>query len=132
VPKFSQSVKPGPNPLFFGVLAVVALGILAGALAGDGTLLNSNLVFRIAVGGAVAGAGYIIVVVAWLAWHRRTMTKFGFAGQTMEAGASPETLEITERDLEVAQFMGTATEAIDELRRRVEELERSKRRSGEP
>src|SRR3954451_8048248 len=76
---------PGLNPLFWGVVLSLACGGVAGALAGDATILHSNLLFRLVVGGAVTAVAYAVVVVLWLAWHRRTLKRFGAAGANAEA-----------------------------------------------
>lgn len=118
--------EPGFNPLFFGTAAALVLGVVIAASAGDATVLHSNLLFRAAVGGGVAAVLYAAVVALWLAYHHRTFKRLGVAGTSVEPGDAKTADEITERDLEVAEFMGTTTNAIDELRRRVEDLERSR------
>jgi hypothetical protein len=61
---------PGPNPLFFAVLAGIALAVAAALAAGDdapAAALHSNLVFRIQVGAIAALAAYAIAAALWLA-----------------------------------------------------------------
>jgi hypothetical protein len=117
--------RPGPNPLFLGTAVALVVGVLAGALAGDGALVSSNLVHRLVVGAVTAAVVYVAVVALWLAYHRRTFKKVGVAGAHVETGDPATAAEIGERDLKVAEFMGTTTSAIDELRRRIERLEDS-------
>jgi hypothetical protein len=112
---------PGPNPLFFGVLAAVVIGMAFGAVAGDGELLHSNLLFRFVVGGAVAAILYITAAAMWLAWHRRTFTKLRIASSGVDAPDVRE--EVRKRDLEVAEFMGATTQALEDVGRRLEQLE---------
>jgi predicted ABC-type sugar transport system permease subunit len=70
--------RPGPNPLFFGVLVAVGLGGAAAAVASDKTtVVHSNLVFRLIVGGIMAAVAYGVVAALWFAWHRRTFAKLG-------------------------------------------------------
>ena len=118
--------QPGANPLFFGVLAALAVGGLAAVAAGDATVLHSNVIFRVAVGGAVAAVAYLAVVALWLAWHRKSFKKLGFWGGAVEADDAPIADDVRQRDLEVAEFMGTTTKALEELGRRVEQLEQNR------
>lgn len=89
VPSQSQAPglgEPGANPLFFGVLIALTLGLVAGLTSsGTTTLLRSNLVFRVAVGGIVAGVAYVAVAAVRFAWHRRTFK--GFRGPGFGADA---------------------------------------------
>jgi hypothetical protein len=114
----------GPNPLFFGTALAVLVGLVVGSSAGHATLLQANLLFRVVVGGGVALVLYLGVVALWLAYHRRTFRKVGVGGTNVEPGDEAASEEIRSRDLEVAEFMGTTTNAIDELRRRLEKLEK--------
>jgi hypothetical protein len=112
------------NPLFFGTAGALLVGIAVGAFAGEATLLHSNLLFRVVVGGAVAAVLYVAVVALWLAAQHRTFKKIGVAGANVEPGDEANAQEIGQRDREVAEFMGTTTKAIEELERRVKGLER--------
>jgi hypothetical protein len=87
--------------------------------------LRSNLVFRFAVGGIVGAVLYAACAALWRAWHRRLL-KLRIAGQGLDPGEEGNADEIRKRDLEVAEFMGTTTNAIAELKRRIEELERER------
>lgn len=114
---------PGLNSLFVGVVACVAVGGLAAGFAGESELLHSNIVFRIVVGGVVAAICYAVVAALWLGWHRKLIAKLGIGVANLETGQAETEKEVTARDLEVAEFMGTTTNAIEELKRRVEALE---------
>lgn len=122
-PKSSGLGPPGPNPLFFGVLLALIVGVAA-AVEGSGTksVLGSNLVFRIVVGGISFVVAYGIVAALWFAWHRRTFKGVNLAGVGAQA---PEQLEseTTARDDEIAEFMRATTAAIDDLNRRMNEVE---------
>lgn len=120
-PPESASRAPGLNPLFCGVGLAVILGIVAGSLAGDDDLLQSNLVFRAVCGGVVGSIGYGVVAALWLAWHRKTFAKLNVLGSGVEAEQAE--LETTARDREIAEFMGATTKALEEVERRLAELE---------
>jgi hypothetical protein len=102
------------------VLVVVAVGAVVAALAGDATLLRSNVVFRVVVGLVVAAGLYVVVVALWLAYHRKTFRSVGAAGATAEI---PDPSEVKVRDEEIAEFMRATTEGLADVDRRLRELE---------
>lgn len=113
----------GPNPLFFGVLLALALGIVTGLEGGNRkTLLASNVVFRLAVGMVAFAVVYLVVAALWFAWHRRTFKGIRLAGSGADA---PEQLEseTNARDEEIAEFMQNTTAAIEDLNARLDALE---------
>jgi hypothetical protein len=119
--------RPGPNPLFFGVLSAVVLGVVAAVLAsGERTIAHSNLIFRLAVGGIAAAVAYGVVAALWFAWHRRTFKGLRIAGSGADA---PEQIEheTAARDDDIAAFMAATTAAIEDLNARIDALERSAR-----
>lgn len=114
---------PGPNPLFFGVLGALAIGAVAGVTSSDTkTLLVSNLVFRLAVGGIAFAVTYGVVAAIWFAWHRRTFKGIRVAGSGADAPDQIES-ETNARDAEVAEFMETTAAAIEDLNARLDALE---------
>ena len=107
---------PGPNPLFFGVIAALVLGIVAGLIAGgEHEVVQSNAVYRLVVGAIVFVVFYGVVAALWLAWHRRTFKKVSVAGAGAEAPSQETAGEVSKRDEEIKDFMETTTEAIEEL-----------------
>ena len=60
-------------------------------------------------------------------WHQQPFKRLGVAGASAEV---PDDVreEVTQRDLEVAEFMGTTTKAMEELERRVLALEQERER----
>jgi hypothetical protein len=114
---------PGPNPLFFGVVVALAIGVVAGVTSsGTKTLLGSDLVFRLAVGGIAFVLTYVVVAAVWFAWHRRTFKAIHLAGAGADAPEQIES-ETNARDDDIAEFMETTTAAIEELNARLDALE---------
>ena len=111
----------GPNPLFFGVLGAIALGVVAAVLAGDAKVLQSNLVYRLIVGGVTTTIAYGVVAILWFAWHRLTLERLGVAGANAQAPA--QQAEITARDQEVGEFLERTTEVVEDLDERLGRLE---------
>jgi len=121
---------PGPNTLFWGVLAGIGAGVIAGLLVEGrepAVALKSELVFRIEVGVIVAVVAYWAIGALWLAWHQTLFRKLGFGG----AGAEPpETREaIEQRDEKVEDFMETTAETLQNHTERLEALEQDRRGS---
>lgn len=115
---------PGFNALFLGVVIALVAGLAAGDRAGGSTLLKSNLVFRTVVGGVAFGIVYCVVAALWFAWHRRTFQKLGAGTASAEAPANQATeTEVAARDEDITDFMDTTTGAIEELDRRLRDLE---------
>lgn len=115
---------PGPNPLFFGVLGGLVLGIVAGLLAGDGepaAALRSNLVFRIEVGLVVALVAYVGAAALWLAWHRSLFQRLTLGGAGLETPDQKD--DVAERDAGIKLFMEETTDTLLKLSERVEDLE---------
>ncbi len=114
----------GPNPLFFGVVFAVIVGLVGGILStGSKTLLSSNLVFRVVVGAILFLVAYGVVAALWFAWHRRTFKGLKAGGVGVEAPDQALDDETSARDTEVAEFMATTTKAIEELATRLRNLE---------
>ncbi len=113
--------RPGPNPLFFGVIAAIALGVVVAASTGDAKLLHSNLVFRVVVGGIVSAVAYGAVAAIWFAYHRRTFQSLNVAGSGAQAPDQGTAEDLRARDEELKEFMETATDALAELVDRVED-----------
>jgi hypothetical protein len=116
--------SPGPNPLFFGVLVAVAVGVLVGSAAGDGRVLESHALFRIVVGGAAFVVAYLVVAALWLGWQRRLFKRVHVAAGGVDMSDDDAVRrEVTARDREISEFMGHTTKAMEELDRRVTNLE---------
>lgn len=114
---------PGPSPLFFCVLLVVAVAAVAAFLAGNSEVADSNLIYKLIVGGIVLAVGYAVVAVLWFAWHRRTVKRLGVGPASGEAPDQPAQREVTARDHEVQEFMETTTDAVQDLDDRLREQE---------
>lgn len=115
---------PGPNPLFFGVLLSLLLGTLVGAFAGEGNrVAGSDLLYHLSVGGVAAAAFYAVVVVLWLAWHRRALKKLNLGLGSGETPGQDTAGEVTARDEEIKEFMETTTAAIEDLNSRLPKQE---------
>lgn len=114
----------GFNPLFVGVLLASVVAVIAGAKAGDHTLLGSGIVFHLVVGGITFAVLYGLVALLWLAWHKRLIQKVGVGPASGEAPTDQSTEEewADTRDAEIETFMETTTKAIDELGREVADL----------
>jgi hypothetical protein len=106
---------PGPNPLFFAVLAALVVAVIAGIAAGDNEIVSSNLVYRLVVGGIVLAVLYGVIAIVWLAWHRRVLKRLNVAGTGAEAPGQETAAELSARDEEIKEFMDTTTKAIEEL-----------------
>lgn len=64
----------------------MATGLVAFATARDtGTILGSNLVYRLTVGAAVIAFLYGVIAILWWAWCRRTFKAMTVAGSGIEA-----------------------------------------------
>jgi hypothetical protein len=112
------------NPLFLAVCGALIVGLVAGLLAGDEhELVYSNLVYRLAIGGIVAALLYGVVVVVWLAWHRRALKRLNLGPAGAETPDQSTEAEVSARDEEVTEFMNWATTAIDDLDKRLRDLE---------
>jgi hypothetical protein len=118
-----EAPSPGPNPLFFGILAAVAAGLILGAAAGDGRVLESNLLFRVVAGAAGFAVAYLVVAALWLGWQRRLFKRVHVATSGVDMPDDAVQREVTARDREVSEFMGATTKAVEELDRRVTNLE---------
>jgi hypothetical protein len=115
---------PGPNALFFAVCAAVLLGLLAGVFAGgQDEIARSNLVYRLVVGSIVFAVVYAVVVILWLAWHRRALKKLNVGPAGGETPDQSTGAEIAGRDEEIKEFMETTTNAIENLDERLSRLE---------
>jgi hypothetical protein len=115
---------PGRNPLFWGVLGGMSLGVLAGVLVhgrAPAAALNSELVFRIEVGLIVALVTYWAVGALWLAWHQTLFRRLGFG----TAGAEPPERQeaVEQRDEKVEEFMEKTAETLENHTERLEVLE---------
>ena len=107
--------EPGPNPLFWGSVVVLVPAVVAALLAGGAEVLQSNLVYRLLVGGITFAVGYGVLAVLWHAWHRRTLAKLGIGPAIAEAPEQPPPEEISARDREIQQFMEETTNAVADL-----------------
>lgn len=115
---------PGPNPLFFGILLGLALGLTAGLAVepeDPAAALESEFVFRLVVGLAVAMISYWAAAALWLGWHRRLFQRFGVGSATAEAPAQQA------RDESIGAFVEETTEALDKLEQQVAKLEEKSR-----
>ena len=107
--------QPGPNPLFFAVVAAVVVAVIVGIAAGDDEIVGSNLVYRLVVGGIALAVLYGAIAMVWLAWHRRVLKRLSVAGTGGEAPDQETASEISARDEDIKEFMDTTTKAIEEL-----------------
>jgi hypothetical protein len=115
--------SPGPNPLFWGTVGAIALGAIAAVSAGgEHKVAESNLVYRLIVGGIVLAIGYSVVAILWYAWHRKTLQRLGVGPASGEAPHQRE--EVTKRDEEIQEFMETTTDAVADLEIRLTEQEK--------
>lgn len=119
-----QGLGPaGWNPLFFGVLVGVILGLAAGILAGDrepAIALYSNIVFRVEVGLIVALVAYWVAAALWLSWHQTLFRRIGIGNTGVEP---PEQDPVAQRDSKVEDFMSETTETLANLEERLSALE---------
>jgi hypothetical protein len=122
-PKNQGLGPPGANPLFFGVLLAVGVGVVVALSAGDAEWFRSNALYRMGVGALATGIAYVVVAALWLGWHRRVFKKLGALGAAIEMPDQETAQEVDARDSEVADFMDTTTAAINELGKHVEALE---------
>lgn len=107
---------PGLNPLFLAVVVAAVCGVAAGIGAdGKAELVDSNLVYRMAIGAMVLAILYAVIAIAWLAWHRRVLKKLNVGAVGGETPDQATATEITSRDDEINEFMETTTKAIAEL-----------------
>jgi len=114
-PKDQGLGPPGANPLFFGVLLAVVIGVVVAAFAGDAEWFHSNVLYRMGVGALATGIAYAVVTALWLGWHRRVFKKLTALGAGVEMPDQQTAEEVDARDSEIAEFMNTTTAAIDEM-----------------
>ncbi|MDQ4105615.1 MAG: hypothetical protein M3157_00355 [Actinomycetota bacterium] len=116
--------KGESNPLFWAVVFVVVVAVLAACMAGDeapSTALYSNIVFRVEVGAVTAFVLYVAAGALWLGWHKTMFKRIGFSAANVE---TPEQqAEITKRDDDINKFMDKTTKAVAGLEERVTALE---------
>jgi hypothetical protein len=121
-PQHRATAEAGPNPLFWGTVGAVALGAVAAALAGgQPRIAESNLLYRLVVGGIVLAIAYGVVAILWFAWHRKTLQKVGVGPASGEA--PDQDIEVTKRDDDIQEFMETTTEVVADLEDRLRKQE---------
>jgi hypothetical protein len=119
---------PGSNPLFWGVLLAVVLGLVAALRVDPQTpkvALESEFLFRLIVGLAVAFVAYWVAAALWLAWHRTLFRRIGLGNASMETPEQQQAL--TERDQKLSEFVETAPETLAGLAEQVETLQQELR-----
>jgi hypothetical protein len=121
-----------PHPFFWPVIGIIAIAVLA-ALSTEAQepafALNSALVYRLQIAGAVVIAGYSAIVLLWLAWHGLTLRRVelpgGVAVETPQANLDQAAADIEVTMAKATQRLDAHNDSIAELDDRLAWLEQS-------